>query len=150
MRLDREGAASPSSVVDRRPSAPVAREWGITCRSDWSMLRRMGLDPATRSRVPVAIPRGRSLRAAVFAAGGRSIRRGVVRDLLLVGNVVLVGLFLMARAGSAYSPLWDGWIGNLVMVVPVIACFAQATRSGPRRVAALWLGVGMLCWAAGT
>jgi diguanylate cyclase (GGDEF)-like protein len=85
----------------------------------------------------------------VLEAGGRSIRRGVVRDLLLVGNVLLVGVFLMARAGSGYSPLWDGWIGNLLMVVPVVACFAQATRSGPRRVAALWLGAGMLCWAAG-
>jgi diguanylate cyclase len=72
-----------------------------------------------------------------------------VRDLLLVVNVLVFGVFLAVRAGSGYSRLWEGSIGNLVMIIPVVACFAQATRSGPRRVPALWLGAGMLCWAAG-
>jgi diguanylate cyclase (GGDEF)-like protein len=96
----------------------------------------------------VSIVREHALRG-VPEAGGRSRRRTLARDLLLVGNVVALGVFLVLRAGSEYSTLWDGCLGNLVMVVPVVACFARARQPGLRRVAALWLGSGMLCWAAG-
>jgi diguanylate cyclase (GGDEF)-like protein len=72
-----------------------------------------------------------------------------VRDLLLIGNALLFGVLLVARAGSGYSRLWEGTIANLVMIIPVVACFALAASSAPRRAAAIWLGAGMLCWAAG-
>ncbi len=75
--------------------------------------------------------------------------RGLTRGCLLVGNALLFGLFLVVRRGSGYSPLWEGGIANLVMVIPVVACFAHASRPGPRRGAALWLGAGMVCWSAG-
>jgi diguanylate cyclase (GGDEF)-like protein len=69
--------------------------------------------------------------------------------VLLVANLALCVAILIARAGATYSVLWDGVITNLVMVIPIAACFACALRGGPRRTAALWLGTGMICWAAG-
>jgi diguanylate cyclase (GGDEF)-like protein len=68
---------------------------------------------------------------------------------LLVANLAWVIVFAFARTGTPFSPLWDGWIGNLAMVVPIAACVVLALRGGPRRTAALWLGAGMICWAAG-
>ena len=69
--------------------------------------------------------------------------------LLMAGNLVLFALYLMLRGGEPYSPLLDGWIGNLTMLVPTAACFARVVVGGPRRGAALWLGLGMLSWTAG-
>ena len=71
------------------------------------------------------------------------------REVLLVANAVIFGVLLAVRAGADYSRFWEGTIGNLVMVAPVVACFALGNRPGPRRVAALWLAAGMLCWTAG-
>ena len=68
---------------------------------------------------------------------------------LLVANLAWVIVFALMRAGAPFSPLWDGWIGNLAMVVPIAACFARALQGGPRRAAASWFGIGMICWAAG-
>src|ERR1700722_2208379 len=73
----------------------------------------------------------------------------VVGVALLIANLTWVIVFVFLRAGAPFSPLWDGWIGNLAMLVPIGACFARALRGGPRRGAALWLGAGMICWAAG-
>ncbi len=68
---------------------------------------------------------------------------------LLALNVVLLAGLLALRSGEAYSPLWDGWIGNLVMVAPIVACVVRSILGGPRRAAAAWLAMGMLCWAVG-
>lgn len=56
-----------------------------------------------------------------------------VGGALLVANLAWVVVFVFARAGAPFSSLWEGWIGNLAMVVPVAACFARALRGGPRR-----------------
>jgi diguanylate cyclase (GGDEF)-like protein len=79
----------------------------------------------------------------------RGFGHGRVRDLSLAGNALFFAAFLVVRYRAAYSPLWEGWVANLCMVIPVVACFAAAARRGPRRVAAIWLGAGMLSWTVG-
>ena len=69
--------------------------------------------------------------------------------LLLGGNLALCILLLVLRADTAFSPFWDGWVANLVMVAPTSACLVYVIRGGPRRAGAAWLGAGMLCWTAG-
>jgi diguanylate cyclase len=81
-----------------------------------------------------------------FVASRRFAFVGVA---LLLANLAWVIVFTQVRAGKPFSPLWDGWIGNLAMVVPIAACFVRALRGGLRRAAASWLGAGMICWAAG-
>lgn len=79
----------------------------------------------------------------------RSFRSLGVSNLWLVGNAVFFAAFLAVRYRAPASSLWDGWVANSSMLIPVVACFAVAIRRGPRRVAALWLGAGMLSWSAG-
>ena len=62
---------------------------------------------------------------------------------LLVGNVAFLVVFQLLRGGSSYDSLY-GWIVNLAMLVPTLACFARAFLGGPRRAAAIWLGLAML------
>jgi len=88
---------------------------------------------------------------------GESATAAVVgsRTFAVAGTAVLivcVGLFagsLLLREKSVYSPLWDGWIGNLALLASTLACFARAILGGPRRAAAAWLGAGMLSFAVG-
>ena len=63
---------------------------------------------------------------------------------MLVGSVVVFAGSLVLRSGGAYSPFWDGWVGNVPLRVPALACFARAFVGGPRRAAAVWLGLGIL------
>ncbi len=67
----------------------------------------------------------------------------------MVGFVALFAGSLLLRSESVYSPLWDGWIGNLALLIPALACFARATLGGPRRAAAAWLGLGLLSFTLG-
>ena len=88
-------------------------------------------------------------RAPLPITSVRGFRRGAICDLSLVANLLLFAAFLIVRYRAPYSPLWEGWVANFCMVIPVVACFVAAIRPGPRRVAALWLGAGMLSWSAG-
>ena len=67
---------------------------------------------------------------------------------LLVGNMVLLAAFQALRGGGSYNSLY-GLIANLSMLVPTLACFARAFVGGPRRAAAVWLGLAMLSQTAG-
>jgi len=68
--------------------------------------------------------------------------------VLLAANMALLAGFHLLRGGGGYDSLY-GWIGNLTMVVPTVACFACAWLGGPRRAAAIWLGLAMLSQTAG-
>ena len=63
-----------------------------------------------------------------------------------IGNVVVFAA-LLAFADPAISSSW--WLAMLVMVGPTTACFALAVVGGPRRAAAIWLGIAMVLWSAG-
>ena len=67
--------------------------------------------------------------------------------MLVVNAVLLVG-FTALHPGSAEGSTFRV-IGNLTMVVPILACFAYAVLGGRRRAAAIWLGLAMLSQTAG-
>ncbi len=67
---------------------------------------------------------------------------------MLVGNILFVVAFQLLRSESSYNSTF-GLIANLAMLVPTVACFARAVVGGPRRAAAVWLGVAMLSQTAG-
>jgi diguanylate cyclase (GGDEF)-like protein len=89
----------------------------------------------------------RGRRSARRASGPRASQATLI--LLMVGNLAFFTAWLVLRHGAAYSPVLDGWISNLSMLVPTAACLVRAVRGGPRRAAAIWLGMGMLSWTAG-
>ena len=68
--------------------------------------------------------------------------------MLLALNMVVLIVFQVIRGGASYDALY-GWVGNLAMLVPTVACFACAWLGGPRRAAAIWLGLAMLSQTAG-
>ena len=76
----------------------------------------------------------------------RDFRKTAV--ILLVGNVLLLIGFQLLRGGSEYDSLY-GWVANLSMLVPTLACVAYAVLRGPLRVAAIWLALAMLSQSAG-
>ena len=67
--------------------------------------------------------------------------------LALIANVAAFAAVLAFGGDAASNPSW--WLAILVMLAPTAACFARAALGGPRRAAAIWLGVGMLAWTAG-
>ena len=67
---------------------------------------------------------------------------------LLAVNMVWLITFHTLRAGASYDSV-HGLVGNLAMIVPTVACFAYAWMGGPRRAAAIWLGLAMLLQTAG-
>jgi diguanylate cyclase len=67
---------------------------------------------------------------------------------LLVVNLILLTAFQVNRDGAAYDSVY-GWVGNLAMVIPTVACFVCAWLGGPRRAPAIWLGLAMLSQTAG-
>ncbi len=68
--------------------------------------------------------------------------------LLLVGNVLFLVAFQMLSGAASDSPTYL-WVGNFTMLIPTLACFAHAYLGGPRRAAAVWLGLAMLSQTAG-
>ncbi len=68
---------------------------------------------------------------------------------LMLGFVAVFEASLLLRPEPVYSPLWDGVISNIALLLPALACFTRAILGGPRRIAAAWLGVGMLSFAVG-
>ena len=74
--------------------------------------------------------------------GSRAFKRAGVA--LLVANVLLFGWSLFARRAPDHSALWDGWVTNLQLLVPTLACVARAILGGPRRAGAAWLAAAML------
>jgi len=80
------------------------------------------------------MPRPRNLRTAVA--------------VLLALNMVALIVFQVSRGGASYDSLY-GWVGNLAMVVPTVACFVCAWVNRARRAPAIWLGLGMLSQTAG-
>ena len=73
--------------------------------------------------------------------------RATAVGVLVVNAVLLVG-FTALHPGSAEGSAFRV-IGNLTMVVPILACFAYAVLGGRRRAAAIWLGLAMLSQTAG-
>ena len=85
----------------------------------------------------LGVPRGSSARRFRIAVG-----------TLLAANLVVLVVFEASRNGAAYDTAY-GWVGNLAMLVPTVACFACAWLSAPRRAPAIWLGLAMLSQTAG-
>jgi diguanylate cyclase len=81
-------------------------------------------------------------------AASRSRATGTAVAAVLIGNVLLIAVFQVLRAGAPYN-LTFGLIANLAMLVPTVACFARAAVGGPRRAPAIWLGLAMLSQTAG-
>ena len=68
--------------------------------------------------------------------------------VLLAGNVMLLVGIPVLLGVSLTTPTWIV-IANLAMLAPTLACFGYAFFQGPRRVAAILLGLAMLSQAAG-
>jgi diguanylate cyclase (GGDEF)-like protein len=106
------------------------------------MARAAQLSDPPRARPSDA--RDRGLRAVVSAPAFKAA--GVI---VMVGLVVLYAGSLVLRNRTGYSELWDGWVGNLVLIPPTMACFLRAFIGGPRRAAAMWLGIGLASFTFG-
>ena len=78
------------------------------------------------------------------------IRIPVTRTItvLLAGNVTLLVAIPALLGLSPADPTWLA-IANLSMLVPTLACFGYALFQGPRRAAAILLGLAMLSQAVG-
>ena len=74
------------------------------------------------------------------------VRRTIT--VLLAGNVLLLVAIPVLLGVSFADPTWLV-IENLSMLVPTLACFGYAFLQGPRRAAAILLGLAMLSQAAG-
>jgi diguanylate cyclase (GGDEF)-like protein len=68
--------------------------------------------------------------------------------VLLAGNVLLLVGIPVLLGVSFVDPTWLV-IANLAMLIPTLACFGYAFMRGPRRAAAILLGLAMLSQAAG-
>ena len=77
----------------------------------------------------------------------RSLPRAGAAALLAASLTYAVVLVLTSSDG--YEPWRDGWLANVVLAAPGIACLVRAALGGPQRPAALLLGLGMLSFAAG-
>ena len=77
----------------------------------------------------------------------RSLPRAGAAALLAASLTYAVVLVL--TSSDAYEPWRDGWLANVVLAAPGIACLVRAALGGPQRPAALLLGLGMLSFAAG-
>jgi diguanylate cyclase (GGDEF)-like protein len=74
------------------------------------------------------------------------VRRTIA--VLLAGNVMLLVATPILLGASFANPTWLV-IENLSMLGPTLACFGYAFFRGPRRAAAILLGLAMLSQAAG-
>ncbi len=106
----------------------------------------------TRNRVISSRTRRSGDRLPV--AGGLKARLGsraskVAGVVLLAGCLTVFAGSLVLRGESVYSPFWDGWVGNLALIVPTLACVVRAALGGPRRAAVVWLALGMASFSAG-
>ena len=83
-------------------------------------------------------------------AASTSLGRVEVTDLWLqaiIGAFVLaygVSLWVVARPASGYTSLWDGWIQNLALALPLVPVVLGALRWPERRWAWLMIGLGIL------
>jgi diguanylate cyclase (GGDEF)-like protein len=68
--------------------------------------------------------------------------------ILLTGNLTLLVAIPVILGASLVNPTWIV-IENLSMTIPTLACFGYAFFAGPRRAAAILLGLAMLSQAAG-
>jgi diguanylate cyclase (GGDEF)-like protein len=68
--------------------------------------------------------------------------------VILAGNVMLLVAIPVLVGVSFANPTWIV-IENLSMLIPTLACFGYAFFRGPRRAAAILLGLAMLSQAAG-
>jgi diguanylate cyclase (GGDEF)-like protein len=67
---------------------------------------------------------------------------------LLVANVAFMVL-LTLHSAPEHDRLWDFWLTNSVMLVPILTCFARVIVGGRRATGAAWLGVAMIAFATG-
>jgi diguanylate cyclase (GGDEF)-like protein len=73
----------------------------------------------------------------------------VAGGVLLIANVVFYAASLQLRGTPVDTQLWDVLLAAVVMLVLILACFARVRLGGPRRAGALWLGLGLTCFAVG-
>jgi diguanylate cyclase (GGDEF)-like protein len=76
------------------------------------------------------------------------IRVGRTIAVLLAGNVLLLVAIPVLLGVSFAQPTWIV-VENLSMLAPTLACFGYALHRGPRRAAAILLGLAMLSQGAG-
>ena len=78
----------------------------------------------------------------------RESRLRVICGVLLAVNMGALAVLHRFHGGAGYDSLY-GWVANFTMLVPTAACFALAWMGGPRRAAAIWLGLAMISQTAG-
>jgi len=85
-------------------------------------------------------------------AGLNSPMPRAVRLLLYTALAALllhVAHTVFGVAGSGSSRLVDDWLYTLVLVACALMCIARGVGSREERVAWIFIGIGLLCWAAG-
>jgi diguanylate cyclase (GGDEF)-like protein len=89
---------------------------------------------AARSRPPAGAPGGR-----------RSVPEYGL-GVLISGLVLAYGISLVVveRPVSGYNSLWDGWVLNLALALPLIPVIIGAVRQPERRLAWVMIGLGIL------
>jgi diguanylate cyclase len=68
--------------------------------------------------------------------------------MLALCLLVYLGALMFGPSGG-YDVVRDGWLAEVVLAAPGVACLVRAAIGGPYRLASLCLGVGMLSFAAG-
>ena len=101
-------------------------------RSAWWRARRSALaEIPRRARVAFAASRAESSQVTWQTAGGLTLL------------AYTVSLFVVRRAASGYSPLWDGWVGNVASTLPLVPVLLRARRSPVLRSAWMLMAVGI-------
>src|SRR6185436_14095759 len=112
--------------------------------SRMQQLRAQQREPTDRARLlpgHVATAGRRTCRWTDMGFTRIRVRRTVA--VLLAGNVLLLVAIPVLLGVSFTHPTWIV-IENLSMLAPTLACFGYALFRGPRRVAAILLGLAML------
>ena len=78
------------------------------------------------------------------AGGGRTL--DLALQVVIGALVVAYGASLLwvHRPPSGYDSLWDGWVQNLALALPLLAVAVAAVRQPDRRLAWTFMGLGIL------
>ncbi len=94
-------------------------------------------------RRPMAHP---AVTSTVVVMSQPLVRRGMQALMWLLLAVYLAAL---ARPGSGFPPLVDGWLGIGTQIVPAVVCWLSLPGAHGRRYEVTWLSVGVSAFAAG-
>jgi len=94
-------------------------------------------------RRPMAHP---AVTSTVVVMSQPLVRRSMQALMWLLLAVYLAAL---ARPGSGFPPLVDGWLGIGTQIVPAVVCWLSLRGAHGRRYEVTWLSVGVSAFAAG-